>query len=535
MKQIQRVQDTLNELVFQVVMPLDVSIHIPEDATVRLLKEITERMDFSKLNQSYTRFPGRREATPKQLFEIIILGYMKGRYSLRDIEESCRYDICFRYLLADKRVPDHSRLGRFVRERLSGDVGEHLFYQLVHYLRERGEVTGKYLFVDGTKIEANANRYSFVWLKAVGKNAEKLEAKTLSLLNELTQTYPMELCGIETADGFLAGLERLAEETGLVYVHGKGKRKTQLQKHIETLRSYVDKAAEYRKHRAIAGKRNSYSKTDHDATFMRMKDDHMRNGQLKPGYNVQLGVESEYIVGLDISSERNDTATLLPLLERMEHQGGLVHDAVITDAGYESEENHTRIEERGQLAYIKPQNYEKSKTRRFRKNAFLRENMPYDAEDDSYLCPGGKTLRHQYDTIRRSKTGFEQKISVYESEGCSECTLKPQCTRAKGNRKIEVSKTFLLQRASALERITSEIGVVLRVNRSIQVEGTFGVLKEDWDFRRFLRRGSQNVMIELILYAFAFNVKKLHNKRSQNRLQSHLFVPEKMTSLPDTG
>ncbi len=522
-------------MVFQVVMPLDVSIHIPEDATVRLLKEMTERMDFSQLNQSYTRKARRREATPKQLFEIIVLGYMKGRYSLREIEESCRYDICFRYLLADKRVPDHSRLGRFVRDRLSGGTGEHLFYQLVHLLRERGEITGQHLFVDGTKIEANANRYSFVWSKAVGRNAKKLEAKTEGLLNEVLQTYPMELSGLTDADGVLSKLEWLAQDRGIVFVHGKGKRKTSLQKHIEALKSYVLKAEEYRKHQGIMGTRNSYSKTDHDATFMRMKDDHMRNGQLKPGYNVQLGVESEYIAGLDISAERNDTAALIPLLERMEHKGGLVHDTVTTDAGFESEENYTYLEKRGQIAYIKPQNYEKSKTRRFRKNAFLRENMPYDAAEDSYLCPAGKKLCHCYDTIRRSKTGYEQKVSVYESETCSECALKSQCTRAKGNRRIEVSKTFLLQRTGAMERMNREMGVLLRMNRSIQVEGAFGVLKEDWNFRRFLRRGAEHVITELILYAFAFNVRKLHNKRRQNRLRTHLFTVQNRESLPDTG
>lgn len=522
-------------MVFQVVLPLDVSIHIPEDATVRLLKEITERMDFSKLNQSYTRKPGRREATPKQLFEIIILGYMNGRYSLREIEDCCRYDICFRYLLADRRVPDHSRLGRFVRERLRGEVAEHLFYQFVSLLRERGEVTGEHLFVDGTKIEANANRYSFVWSKAVGKRAQKLQAKTDALLNDIMQTYPMALSGLTDAGEVLSCLEGLAQEQGMVFVHGAGKRKPQLQKHIEALKAQTSKSNEYRKHQAILGDRNSYSKTDHDATFMRMKDDHLGNGQLKPGYNVQLGVESEYIVGLDISSQRNDTAALIPLLERMRDKGGMEYKTLTTDAGYDSEENLAYAEQRGQIAFIKPRNYEVRKTQRYKKNAFLRENMPYDATEDSYLCPAGKKLHFTGESLRYSRTGYEQKVSVYECDSCSGCELKPQCTRAKENRKIEVSKPYLLQREKAMERITSQMGILLRVNRSIQVEGAFGVFKQDWNFRRFLRRGSEHVMTELILYAFAFNVKKLHNKRSQNRLRTHLFSLKSIGLLSDTG
>ena len=535
MKQIQQGQSTRNEMVFQVVMPLDVGIMIPEDATVRLLKEITERMDFSKLNQSYARKVYAGGATPKQLFEIVILGFMKGRCSLRDFEDACQYDICFRFLLGNQGIPDHSRFGRFIRERLQEETAEHLFYQLIRDLREREEIEGKSLFVDGTKIEANANRYSFVWAKSVGKNAEKLEEKTARLLKEINLAYPLAMSGAQAAEEVLLHLEAMAQEQGIEFVHGKGNRKKQIQKHIESLRMQLSKAEEYRNHRAIMGQRNSYSKTDHDATFMRMKEDHMQNGQLKPAYNVQIGVEGEYIVGVDITSDRNDAGSLLPLLARMNEQGGLVHEQIVADAGYESEENYTQLEQRGQEAYIKPQNYEKSKQRSFRQNAFLRENMPYDAQEDCYTCPAGKKLRHEYDKVRRSKTDYEQNVSIYLSEGCAGCSVKAMCTKAKENRRIEVSKTFLRQRSEALERITSEKGILLRINRSIQAEGAIGVLKEDWGFRRFLRRGNPNVMTELLLRAFAYDVNKLHNKRSQQRLKTQLIVPKKTEYLPNTG
>ena len=240
----------------------------------------------------------------------------------------------------------------------------------------------------------------------------------------------------------------------------------------------------------------------------------------------QLGVEAEYIVGLDVSAERNDMYTLLPLLAQMEEGRGIRHEAVVTDAGYESEENYTGLSERGQTAYIKPQNYEKSKKRSFRGNAYLRENMPYDEAEDAYTCPAGKRLAQRGESIRKAKSGFEQTVTHYACADCADCAHKSKCTKAKGNREMEVSKRFVEQRGASLVRITSEYGILLRVNRSIQSEGAFGVLKEDWGLRRFLRRGRGNVMTELLIYAFAYNACKLHAKSARGRLRTQLFQPD---------
>jgi transposase len=405
-------------------------------------------------------------------------------------------------------------------------VAEHLFYQLVEYLRERKEITGEHLFVDGTKIEANANRYSFVWGKSVGKRAEKLQAKLNALLEEIRTAYPFETGWSKEPTEVLAALEKLQKQRGEEAVHGKGKRKGALQRHIEALGAILTKQEEYRKHREILGNRPSYSKTDHDSTFMRMKEDHMGNGQLKPAYNVQLGVEAEYIVCVDVGSERNDLYSLLPLLQRIEEGCGIRHKAIVADAGYESEENYTGLSGRGQAAYIKPQNYEKSKRRSFCRNAFLREHMPYDEREDAYTCPAGKKLVRRGEHIRKSKSGFEQTVTRYACEGCVGCVLKPKCTKAQETRVVEVSKRFVQQRGASLARITSERGILLRVNRSIQSEGAFGVLKEDWGFRRFLRRGQTNVMTELLIYGFAFDVCKLHVKAMRGRLGMQLIQPD---------
>ena len=522
MKHEQQSNYTAEEMEYQVVMPLELGIKIPKDDSLRALMRIAERMNWSKLSKAYERECSACEATPRQMFLLVILGFMNGIYSTRKIEAACRCDIRFMWLLAGKQVPDHTRIARFIK-RIKDGILEELFYQLVHMLKEDGEIAYEHLFVDGTKIEANANRYTFVWRKRVEREKEKLSEKRSAFIVALRTEYAMELGGREKPEEILERLRELAKEREIEFVHGKGKHKSTLQKQIEQLEAFEAKAAEYQEHIQKLGNRNSYSKTDHSATFMRMKDDHMGNGQLKPGYNIQLGIEAEYIVGVDVSSDLNDTHALPPLLERMEEKGGVKHQDVTTDAGYESEETHVKVKRRGQTAYIKPSNYEKSKKRRFRKNAYLRENMRYDAERNCFICPAGKELTFQGTKIRKSKSGYKQEVSMYKAESCTDCPHKDKCTKAKEARKIELSWTFERARSESRERITSELGKQLRVNRSIQSEGAFGVLKEDRHFRRLKRRGMDRVFAEILLYAFAFDVEKLHAKTQKNRLKTMLF------------
>jgi transposase len=493
-------------------LPMDVGVKIEADEPVRLLSEITERLDYNLLNAAYERLPREKEATPKQMFQLVILGFMEGITSTRKLEASCKHDIRFMYVLHGKPAPDHNRFWSFIKHRLQGDVAENLFYQLTDYLLELGEISLANVFVDGTKIEANANRYSFVWKKSTNKYETRLDKKVSDMLTDLIERY-VELPPESSAEECLKTLKTIAQTQNLTFVHGHGKRKTQLQRDIETLESYILRKTKYTGYNETFKSRNSFSKTDNDATFMRMKDDHMLNGQLKPGYNLQLGVSGEYIVGVDISSERSDMQTLIPLLDRMEKgMNDKRFEAVTADSGYESEENYKTLESRNQATYIKPQNYEKSKTRKYKTNAYLRENMPYNAENDTYTCPAGNLFTHAYTTTRKSTSGFESVITVYECNNCQNCPYKSQCTRAKNNRKISVSKDFIALRQESLTRITSEEGKVLRLNRSIQSEGAFGVLKQDYGFKRFSRRGTTNVFTETLLHSIAFNINKLHSK-----------------------
>ena len=518
--------------VYQLAIPMDIGEMIPCDDSVRLLDAILERMDYSELYNAYSRL-GRTETSPKNLFKVIVYGGMNGIYSSRKIESSCQRDVNFMFLLGREPAPDHSTIARFRSERLS-DAIDGLFKQLAGLLKENGEISGENIFIDGTKIEANAGRYTFVWKKSVGKNEAKMQEKMKAALPVLAGKFGLrfwvgEKIRAKDLKKLRKHLKAIQKEQGIEFVHGTGKRKTELQKAVELVEGYIARQKEYDDYSHSFGDRNSFSKTDRDATFMRMKEDHMRNGQLKPAYNAVIGVDSEYIVGAMVSQERSDGKTLIPFLERY----GQGYGRITADAGYESEENYTHLEESGQLAFIKPSNYEQSKTKKYKSDIGRRENMPYDAEADAYYCHIGRRLSASHEKKTRSTAGYHIVTTVYECESCDGCPHKAKCIKPGGKRTIEertkrlnVSKTFLRQRDDAMARITSEEGILLRTNRSIQVEGAFGVIKEDMDFRQFLHRGQVKVETELLLLSFAYNVNKLHNKIQNGRCGMYLHVPK---------
>jgi len=498
---------------------------------VRLLSQALEGLDYRQLNvaASYQR---RKGPSRKQLFNIMVYGYMNGIYSSRGIAQACRRDINFMFLLEGKKAPSKSTIAQF-RSETPPEVIECLFFQLAERLLEWGEISGKTLFVDGTKLEANANRYSFVWRKSVEKSRDKLMEKMSGELRKIQASYGVGPSGTDAfsladAKDALAALERVRETQGVVFVHGTGKRKTQLQRDVETLRDCVERLEKYTQYEGVFQGRNSFSKTDHDATFMRMKDDHMRNGQLKPAYNVQIGVDAEYIVGVDISSDRNDVDALIPLLGRME-QLSFTFETVSADAGYESEENYSYLERHEIKANIKPQNYEKSKGRAYGRDISRMENMAYSEDHDYYLCTQGRQIVPVQVKKQKSKSGYVSETTIYECESCEGCPDKEKCIRSKAkadlslrHKRLYVSKDFQRYRSEALQRICSPEGIQLRVNRSIQVEGVFGAIKEDMAFRRFLTRGKEKVRVEFLFLAMGHNVLKLHHKIQGRRTGQYL-------------
>lgn len=500
----------------QVVLPLNLGYKIPDDDPVVVLNELCEELNYENLYRSYVRH--WRKHSPKTLFKILVYAYMRKIYSGRAIEAACKRDICFMWLLNEEPVPDNTTISRFQDERLISVI-EDLFYQLIEKLHERGEIKFENLFVDGTKIEANANRYTFVWQKAVQKNSDKLRVKCDTLISILSEEYMTEFTSLEHCYEILS-----QKAKGIEFVYGKGKRKSELQRNLELVSEFLSRKQKYEKYFSTFNGRKSFSKTDTDATFMRMKEDHMLNGQLKPGYNVQIGVESEYIVGMGLFPNPTDVNTLIPFLNHIKNKLGRKIKNIIADAGYESEENYTYLNENNQTAYIKPQNYEIAKKRKYKNDKFKVEHLCYDAKQDCYVCPNGQELKYIYTSKTKSANGYDIEKKVYRNDSCAGCPYREQCHKSKNDfRTVKVSHKFLKYRKNSLDNITDEKGILLRMNRSIQVEGAFGVLKEDYQFRRFLTRGKRKTETQFFLLSFAYNVQKYYNKLVSGRLKTELF------------
>ena len=521
-------------LYYQIKLPLDIEKNIPSDDPVRLLSAFVEGMELLDLYNTYGKIK-KDQVSPRQLLKIVIYAGMNRIYSSRDIEKSCRRDINFMYLLEGKPSPDHATIARFISLHLS-QCSSNILAEVSNILYELGEISGRHIFIDGTKIESAANRYTFVWKKAVTKNQTKLFAKITELIAECEEMYGLKLVyqdsiSLHSLKRIRKKLYAIKESEGITFVHGIGRRKSAIQKSIESLEMYIGKLKEYIHKLYACGERNSYSKTDPDATFMRMKEDHMLNGQLKPAYNLQHGVDSEYITWLTVNPNPTDTKTLIPFLKDMEQNLGFKYTEIVADAGYESEENYLFIETNGQTAFIKPNNYEISKKRRFKTDIGRMENMDYDTENDFYICKNNQKLTVQYEKQEKTATGYRRTTTVYKCSGCSGCPYKTDCIKGNNcktpmeqrNKTLYVSKTMKQKRAEGLERITSPYGIQLRVNRSIQAEGSFASVKQDMEFRRYMYRGKENVTAQSVILAIAHNINKLHNKIQSEKTGQHLF------------
>lgn len=503
----------------QLRMNFDIEYRIENDDPVRLLEKIIDKLYETEIETS-SEYNG---IIPEDvMMKILVYAYMNTAYSSRAIEKYCKRDINFMYLLNFWNAPDHSTISRF-RKRMAAQI-ERVFYGVVRCLKEFDEISGQNLFIDGTKIEANAGRYTFVWKKAVQKNETKLLEKIESAKDALKQETGLIFSEDASPSEISDTLKRYCHAQGIEFVSGRGHHKHLLQKWYELFSEYAKRMEKYESYNLLFDGRSSFSKTDTDATFMRMKEDHMQNGQLKPGYNMQIAVEGEYILGVDISSERSDMRTLIPFLEKMKKRNIFEMQRIIADAGYESEENYSYLSTEKLESYIKPSNYEMRKKRKYKQKFGLAENMEYHEDGDYFACKGGQTLKRIGTAHSTSPGGYVSEKAIYKCDSCDGCPYRENCTKAKNGKQIRISHAFMEYRKQSQENVSTELGKQLRINRSIQAEGAFGVLKQNYSFRRFLTRGITNVKNEFLLLCTAFNIKKLAAKISGKRTGISLFL-----------
>ena len=261
--------------------------------------------------------------------------------------------------------------------------------------------------------------------------------------------------------------------------------------------------------------RNSYSKTDQDATFMRLKRDYMGNDQLLPAYNLQTAICDEYIAVIDVKPYASDMECFVPLVEKFNRSYGHYPKYPVADAGYGSYNNYLYCEEHGMEKYMKFTMYKKEMTdKKYRENPYRAVNFTKDA-DGNLICPNGqKFLFKRTQPVKYNKYGRTEEL--YECESCEGCPHKQECCpRAHKNRTIRMNQELTAIHQEVLNNLTSIHGALLRMNRSIQSEGTFGVLKWDKSYKRLFRRGEKNVILELTLISCGFNLYKYHNKKQR--------------------
>jgi transposase len=493
---------------------------IPENHLVRLVSEVIDEMGIEGLLKKYRAGGGASRYHPQMMTKLFVYGYMTKVCSSRMLAKAVRENVMFMWLAGGQK-PDFRTLNEF-RGKILKAVMEEIFVTAVKMLKAKGYIKLENYFIDGTKIESAAGRYTFVWKKAVETNDKKLDEKLRAYIrmaediweDENREYGERDLEELGGKDGFtskevkaLAGAlrERLEKLDAEKDVESKKKLKSVL-KTVE--KDCLPRKKKYEKAKRTAGKRNSYSKTDHDATFMRMKEDHLGNGQLKPAYNIQIGTENGFVLGYDIFPNPADTRTLKPHLRKQKKRLGQDPQRVIADAGYGSEENFAYLENKGITAVVKYPLLRKEQSVKWREDPWRSDSWEYHEDEDYYVCPNGRKVT--YRGIRKEKTpsGYMITKETYICESCAYCRKQKLCKRTKGNRWVEWNEKW--QRLKAKSRKTLETYEELRKQRSVEVETVFGQIKGNQGYRRFLLRGKAKVSAEWGLFSLGYDIKQMY-------------------------
>jgi transposase len=490
------------------LLPPSLEEMIDPNHPVRVVNQVIDSIDLDTLLKKY-KGGGSSSYHPRLMLKILIYGYLTNQYSSRKLEQAVCQNIYFMWLSA-MSYPDHNTINRFRSEKLKGVLKE-VFSQVVLLLVDSGVITLKEAYLDGTKIEANANRYTFVWGRSIIKSKEKIR-RQLDELWSYAESVAREELENNEPDGFEVidqeSVRRTIESIDKA-LKGKSVDKEVRQKLNYARKNWPENLKKYEQQEKTLGKRSSYSKTDPDATFMRMKEDHMLNGQLKPGYNWQISTENQYILGYTIHQTTNDTTTLQPHMESLKQNLGKMPETLIADAGYGSEENYEYLENNNVEAFVKYQYFHKEHCKKWRTDPFRTENLPYDDNADLYTCPMGQHMNFIKEKIKITDNGFRQIKRLYQAQNCNGCPMRDSCKKSKGNRIIEINEKLNHYKSIIRERLTSERGIKYRSQRPVDVEAVFGMIKGNRNYRKFLLRGLDKVEIEVGLLALSHNLRKI--------------------------
>ncbi len=449
------------------LLPPSLDELVPRNHMVRVVDAVIDRLDISDILSTY-RGGGNSAFDPKMMLKVLVFAYLSNVYSSRRIEELLRRDIYFMWL-AGMKQPDFRTINYYRGKRLKAGF-DSVFTQVVQLLHDEGFVSLKVQYIDGTKIESVANKYTFVWRGSVEKNDTKLKAKTQALLNQIEQNHAIEneenpASAELTAEEVAERVERIKTK---VEAENLSKEERKAIRQIET--DAVPRMKRYKEQLETMGTRNSYSKTDPDATFMRMKADAMLNGQLKPGYNVQISTENQFITNFGIYQRPGDTLTMIDYLYSFRQRYGMQSQEIVADSGYGSEENYEYMFSNGMVPYVKYNMFHVEQRRKYRNDPFRVSNLFYNPDGDFYVCPMGQRLKFIRQEERHSASGYRQTVSIYRATRCQGCPLRGQCHKSESSRQIEVNHTLDDYKDRTRELLTSEQGLRYRSHRPIEPE-----------------------------------------------------------------
>ena len=507
-----------------ILFPQRIDKDIAEDDPVRLLDALVDNLMLDNVYKLY-KPSGRKPYHPQMMLKVILYAYMNNIYSCRRIESLLKRDIHFIYL-AGYEQPDFITINRF-RNRVKKEINN-IFTQVVLVLAAKGLISLDVEYIDGTKIESKANKYTFVWKRTVEKNRAKLQEQIRTLLLQVDDVIAQDNAAKREGVEFTAALlDEISEELNksLESVpEPKTKEEKQAvrtkKKQLKELEKKRNKLQEYDQHLEIMGERNSYSKTDPDATFMHMKEDAMRNGQTKPGYNLQIATENQFITDFALYANRTDTLTLPSFLESFKSRYHRYAKTVVADSGYGSEENYLFMDVHNMEAYVKYNYFHKEQRPRYTPNPFSPASLYYNKEQDFYVCPMGQHMKRI--GMKRSLTsnGFVTYSVRYQAERCDGCPLRGSCFKARGNRIIEVNHQLQHYKQKAWELLTSEEGIKHRGRRCIEPEAVFGQTKYNKAYKRFRHFGKDKVNMDFAFFSIAFNIGKMCRKTNLKELKA---------------
>ena len=514
----------------QLVLPLDVEVKLQKNDIAFSIHHLVESIP----NEAFAPFiqqTGCPSYHPRMILKLLLCGYTQSAFSGRKIEDMTRDSLRMMWL-AQGYEPSYRTINRFRIHPQMCELLKECFVQFRCHLVEQKLIDVEAIFIDGTKIEANANKFTFVWKKSIEKHQENLIQKSNQIYEELVkqkiiptiereneeQLTVEELGEIvsqleETVEEYTEKIEQTTdvEERKLL----RYKRKTPKQV-LKLINEFIERKEKYEKSLTVLDTRNSYSKTDPDATFMRMKDDYMQNGQLKAGYNIQIATEGQYTLAYGVFSNPTDTKTLIPFLEEIENNYFKLPTHIVADAGYGSEMNYNYVLQQDRVPLITYNQYRNEKKRKNVNNPFNINNWNYDVEADTFTCPNDKKLIFKQPSIRLDKSGFTRQFKVYECEDCRDCPLREKCTKAadEKNRTLSINVNWEEQKEYVRKQLSEEKTGEIYRQRKIDVEPVFGFLKANLGFTRFSVRGKTKVATEIGLALMATNLRKLVARRT---------------------